>query len=165
MEYEITQEIMSKVSALSLSDAFEAAVTGAAFVVDKEDVEGIAVVNAYKYQLYKYTILAVKMLHLIDIQDNELITEDEYNNLVKSDIIGQLKGCGNGSGRAIARAYKEFCNMFDMEIKNLLAIKNDLKSRIEEAIELNATPELLEQAEQKKEEILKILEKNGGIDE
>ena len=155
MKYKITQEIMSKANVLSLSDTFEAAVTGAAFVVEKEDVEGIAVVNAYKYQLYKYTVLAVKMLHLIDIADNELITEAEYQDLVASDL----------EGTGILRAYIEFCNMFDMEIKNLIAIKNDLKSRIDEAIELNATPESLEQAEQKKEDILRILESKGGINE
>ena len=159
MKYKITQEIMSKANVLSLSDTFEAAVTGAAFVVEKEDVEGIAVVNAYKYQLYKYTVLAVKMLHLIDIADNELITEAEYQDLVASDIDGRLEGTG------ILRAYIEFCNMFDMEIKNLIAIKNDLKSRIDEVIELNATPESLEQAEQKKEDILRILESKGGINE
>ena len=159
-KYEITQEIMNKASVLSLSDAFEAAVTGAAFVVEKEDVEGIAVVNAYKYQLYKYTILAVKMLHLIDLQDNELITEDEYNELVNSDVVHEIN-----RWLGVSRAYKEFCSMLDIEIKNLLAIKNDLKTRIDEAIELNVTPELLEQAEQKKEDILRILESKGGIDE
>ena len=85
MDYIIDEKIVKNATMLTLEEQYEKALIGAAFVLDTND--GVAMINTYYKQLYLMNVLVVDYLHLIDIGKNTLISEEEYNDLMASNIL------------------------------------------------------------------------------
>ena len=102
MDYIIDEKIVKNATMLTLEEQYEKALIGAAFVLDTND--GVAMINTYYKQLYLMNVLVVDYLHLIDIGKNTLISEEEYNDLMASNIFGQVAD----KAKAIAESYNIF---------------------------------------------------------
>ncbi len=155
MDYIIDEKIVKNATMLTLEEQYEKALIGAAFVLDTND--GVAMVNTYYKQLYLMNVLAVDYLHLIDIGKNTLISEEEYNDLMASDIWGQVAD----KAKAIAESYNIFKSMFADEINNEKLHQNDVFIRLEEQLKINTTPEMIEKIEQQKSELMDKLNQLG----
>ena len=152
MDYIIDEKIVKNATMLTLEEQYEKALIGAAFVLDTND--GVAMINTYYKQLYLMNVLVVDYLHLIDIGKN---TEEEYNDLMASDILGQVED----KAKAIAESYNIFKSMFADEINNEKLHQNDVFIRLEEQLKINTTPEMIEKIEQQKSELMDKLNQLG----
>ena len=153
----INNDMLKRASTLGLQDKYKLALIGAGFVVN--DDEGIATANSYYKQLFLYRVLAADLLHIIDLEYNDIISVDEYDNLIASNIIGQLREYQSeyksDIGNLILSEFKIFKEMLDMEIKNEIAKRNDIVTRLDKSIQINATPELFQAIAENKDEIIK----------
>ena len=86
-----------------------------------------------------------------------MISEEEYNDLMASDILGQVED----KAKAIAESYNIFKSMFVDEINNEKLHQNDVFIRLEEQLKINTTPEMIEKIEQQKSELMDKLNQLG----
>ena len=145
MDYIIDEKIVKNATMLTLEEQYEKALIGAAFVLDTND--GVAMINTYYKQLYLMNVLG----------KNTLISEEEYNDLMASDIFGQVAD----KAKAIAESYNIFKSMFADEINNEKLHQNDVFIRLEEQLKINTTPEMIEKIEQQKSELMDKLNQLG----
>lgn len=150
MTYTITKDTIKNASIPTLRKKYEFALLGGQFITNKQD--GFTVVNSYYKQLYTLKIIATDYLHLVDVAENHCISEDEYNDLLLSNIFSQVKSFTyqtdkdvSGKAKAILRDFKTFEDMLEIEIANEISVQNDTLNRFSKEVELNATPEAIEQ--------------------
>ncbi len=138
-----------------LEELYTLAIIGSEFIVEQH--ENVAVINSLKKQLYMKTVLLSRLLNIVAIAEDKVMSLDEYNTY---DITtNDLKGKGL---KRLMADYTAFANMLDDEITNLLAIKNDLFNRLDQELKIATTPEALEQLEKQKQEALKMVEDLKG---
>lgn len=159
----ITSETIKNTKIPTLQRKYELALTGAQFIVEIQN--DFAIVNSLYKQLYKMTVIAAEYLHLTE-RNNEVISGNEFDDLSLSNIFGQIKSLTyqtdkdlSGKAKAILRDYHIFEDMLNTEIENEINRQNDLLSRLDKEVALNATPEMLEQIEQQKQEVFKQIER------
>lgn len=138
-----------------LKDLYALAAIGSEFIVEQN--ENVAVINSLKKQLYMKTVLLSRLLNIVAIAEDKVMSLDEYNtyDITTSDLKGK------GLKRLMAD-YAIFVDLLDDEITNLLAIKNDLFNRLDQELKIATTPEALKQLEKQKQEALKMVEDLKG---
>ena len=100
---------------MNLTRKYELALYGAEIIVNDIDGDGNYIALSYLTELYKMHALAVEMLHVTSTKDNNIIDEEQYNELIASGILNQIKDIPS-----INNDYVVFCEMLDREIENKL---------------------------------------------
>lgn len=167
MNYILTKETIEQATIPTLKAKYELALLGAKFIVESTNTN-VSVINSYYKQLYLMKVMAVDYMHLIDRTDNELLSEDEFNDLSLSNIFGQVKkftyeADTSAKANAILREYRVFKDMLTEEINNELSCLNDILTRLDKELKVAITPETLEKIEKTKQAILdKVDEKESN---
>lgn len=164
MNYILTKETIEKATIPTLKAKYELALLGSKFIVEDTNTN-VSVINSYYKQLYLMKVMAVDYMHLMDsTTDNELLSENEFNDLSLSNIFGQVKkftyeADTSAKANVILRDYRVFKDMLAEEIDNELSCHNDILSRLDKELKVAITPETLEKIEKTKQAILDKVDK------
>lgn len=137
----------------TLERLYELALIGADFCTEKND-NGITVVNSLHKQLYMKTVLLSRLLNVIEVADNRVMSLEQYNKSKAS--INNIEGDGKTRLKADYETFKE---MLHEEIQNTITVNNDFLNRLNETIATEMTPENFEKLEQQKNELIEQLNK------
>ena len=131
-----------------IEDIYALALIGADFSVDKND-NGMAVVNSLNKELYVKTVLMARLLNIIDLPEDRVISLEAYKGNAMS--IDELKGRGI---KRLKADFSIFNDMLNAEINNLLMAENDCINRINNMITNEITPEKIEQLKEQTDSLL-----------
>lgn len=131
-----------------IEDIYALALIGADFCVEKND-NGIAVVNSLNKELYVKTVLMARLLNIIDLSEDRVMSLEMYKGNAIS--IDELKGRGI---KRLKADFLTFNDMLNTEINNLLMAENDCINRINSMIASEITPEKIEQLKEQTDNLL-----------
>lgn len=135
-----------------ITELYKLALIGANFSTEKNE-NGVTVINSLNKELYTETVLCARLLNILDIPNDRVMSLEQYRN--SSTISGF-----NGKGiERLKEDYRLFISMLDDEIKNCLAIGNDVTNRFNETIAVDMSPEKLEILQKNSKELLSNLKK------
>ncbi|MGN0162230.1 MAG: hypothetical protein ACI4EA_01435 [Candidatus Ornithomonoglobus sp.] len=158
---QISEATIENVCIPSLTRKYELALHGANFIVYEQD--GIATKNSYLYELYVAKVLAVDYLNLLE---SNILTDDEYDLFNNRSIVGSLRSFIKNVGdlslalkaKRIISDFKIFKEMLDVEIENEVNRRNDLFNRLDKQLQINLTPENIENLLKTKDDVITQLE-------
>ncbi len=136
-----------------VTEIYKLALIGADFATEKNE-SGITVINSLNKELYAETVLCARFLNIIDIPEDRVMSLDQYRDNYSAT--ERFKGKGIERLKA---DFDLFASMLDDEIKNCLAIGNDVTNRFNETMAVDMSPEKLEILQKNSKELLTSLKK------
>lgn len=131
-----------------IEDIYALALIGADFCVEKND-GGIAVVNSLNKELYVKTVLASRLLNIVDLPEDRVMSLENHNKISIS--IDGLKGRGI---KRLKADFSIFNDMLNVEINNLLMAENDCINRINNLVANEITPERIEHLKEQTDSLI-----------
>ncbi len=141
---------MSKINyqGTTLEQLYNLALIGADFCTEKNNC-GVSVTNTLKKQLYVKTVLLSRLLNVIDIPEDRVMSIEQYNKNKVS--LSNIEG--NGKTK-LKSDFKIFKDMLNDEIANTNAVNNDVATRLDDIVKEDLKPENLEVLKSRGEELL-----------
>lgn len=135
-----------------ITELYKLALIGANFAAEKNE-SGITIINSLNKELYSETVLCARLLNILNIPEDRVMSLEQYRN---SSNINIFKGKGI---ERLKEDYRLFVSMLDDELKNCLAIGNDVTNRFNETMAVDMSPEKLELLQKNSKELLSNLKK------
>lgn len=129
------------------------ALIGADFATEKNN-DGITVVNALRKELFKKTVLLSRLLNVVELPEDKVMSIEQYN--IDNCSVDDFKGRGI---KRLKADFELFTAMLDTEINNIVNTENDVIRRINDTISTEITPEKIDALKKQQEELIKNINK------